>query len=723
MGFGDITAQAQLDYIADQRKRLQEKADLELEAQRLKQDEAESLAGQVAKLREAGGRNTVIDPGVARDAEQIAFLEQQKRDRLTKRMSALDVPIQTAAEREQKALGPLADLAHEDANVRADELKRDPRGRMGRLEDRRDQLLQDITSGGAAPYTRTYTNAPRATSADDTGTMPYEGALEGLRGADVPRAAIRKEFGGTAPDTTLSFTNRPDVAAEQGMRRYDTEGGRHKDIGAPGGDIGRVTGGGGPGKYSDALAALGEEIDVAKRQPFTPQETAGDVAKRLPEYVDRAIADKDPGKTLLELDADVGKGLVNPATAQQIRVEIETARDSSFRKDSGDFDPDVYEAMLGLRKPASDQKDKALAAIQKGAVDNAPQRVEADKNAMVAHALGPQPGAPGTERAPQPPAAPGATPAPGEGQGQGFLASLAEATQGGARGIRGTEPGGPETPPWLAPTAARVGIPLAAGLATSGASIPLQAAALFAGGAGGEGAGEALAGEDVSPRRMGEAGLIDAVLGPLLSKGAEFAPSILKRMRSPIKGVYGPGSGGAPTQVLGGLTEEAGAGKAGMSTLDRVRQAQAEANLTPNPTGGAPWYNPESVPALRGGGDFTLGPGGPVESAARPVRARPMLEGPPGPLEGEVLPPAHGGNVLEGEVVDPREALLRELFTRGPEEGGKQLVPRLGAVTPRDQAALLDELRAALGTRRRGGVPVGARDMAELLAMMQRAGG
>ncbi len=66
--------------------------------------------------------------------------------------------------------------------------------------------------------------------------------------------------------------------------------------------------------------------------------------------------------------------------------------------------------------------------------------------------------------------------------------------------------------------------------------------------------------------------------------------------------------------------------------------------------------------------------------------------------------------------------LLRQLFARGAGEGAKQLVPAGRAAAREIPEDMLGLLRSALENRRRQDVPVSARDVTELLAMLQRAG-
>lgn len=57
---------------------------------------------------------------------------------------------------------------------------------------------------------------------------------------DAPPAAPERIFYGTGQGGELSFTNRPEVAGEQGMRRWNSDSGRTKDVGAPGGSFGTI---------------------------------------------------------------------------------------------------------------------------------------------------------------------------------------------------------------------------------------------------------------------------------------------------------------------------------------------------------------------------------------------------------------------------------------------------------------------------------------------------
>lgn len=82
---------------------------------------------------------------------------------------------------------------------------------------------------------------------------------------DFPGDTPERDYYRQNEKGTLEFTNRPDVAAQAGFRRYNSDSRKHKDLGAPGGEFGSMSGdGGGPsGKVEDIL--FQGKLDQAKQ--------------------------------------------------------------------------------------------------------------------------------------------------------------------------------------------------------------------------------------------------------------------------------------------------------------------------------------------------------------------------------------------------------------------------------------------------------------------------
>lgn len=688
-----VRAQAALAAEDDERRRREAQQRLAGEEAALaeavaaeKRSAAEGPAALLEQLQ--GGRRAAVSGDVLRRAEEDRFLNQQGMRRLERRAGGLErekrdlaVPGPSAAARFAEATAPLGRFAF-DTPTREDlpELRRMREG------------FGNVSRETSAPV---YTDAPRATGRDDAGTMPYTGALDGLLGLDVPRAAIRQEFGGTAPDTVLSFSDRP----ESGMRRYASDGGRTKDVGAPGGGLASVRPGERPGAVTPE-SLIDELIRDTERLPLTEREVMGTLAKEKPTYDVEAANLADPGAIEQKILTDVGEGRLDPGVGQELLARYGRLA-KQVTSAEGEFAPDVFQELLQpsalAGPPAPERLARAGEALTTQAAENERQ--------AVTEALQPVPGAPG--EAPSP-----ALQAEGaDDAGSGFFAQLAAGAQAGARDRFPASQTGPELDDRAT----------AAGIARYG--LPMAGSAFGpVGGAVGAGAGEVLAGAiegDVDPGAALLATLLGGVV-PAVGRrvvDAVQARRLARGLSLGMEGVTGAAAPEAAGAAGSGLRyTEKGVERLGRtSTLDRARQASAEAGA--GRPGVGDWYDPDLVPVRDPG--FALGRTGATESVGRPLRSPRLL---PGPAEPEVLAPAVAGDVIEGEVVEPATMLLRQLFARGAGEGAKQLVPAGRAAAREIPEDMLGLLRSALENRRRQDVPVSARDVTELLAMLQRAG-
>jgi len=655
-------------------------------------DEEEQRKQEIARLLElkqradAAGGGPPVGYGPSRFEARADFLK--------------DDPIPSVNERMQKDLGPeLMTLAFESAGDASYARNRNPGGRMAEM----DRLLANMDGGGSRAGTSDapiYYQGSRATGAHEPiERMPYNGAVEGLRGAEVPRSAIRPEFGGTAKDEMLSFTNRPEVyQGDPEYRRYDSPSGTSKDTGAPGGDLGSVTGGGGPqGAIKDAIRrSLLQEREQAMLAPATPEEVAAQTVTLEPELYGMA-QQMDPNQLRTAILEKVASREISPVTGRQAMIRFQSFADQATSKD-GEFDRDIYNALLGQ----SAQSPQPPPTIPPGGKVEASEQRAA--GAIQDVTSGP-PGAPGTTPSPVlNPGQPAASATPDEPVGA--LQGFADAMQQGSKDRFGAPM--PATPPGMAGAAARVGMPIAGGVLGGTVGFPNVGAGL--GGAAGELLGQAVEGEPFSLGQAGKAGVEAAVLGKVLGKGAEFVGGKLANLRSAK--ALGQGIQGASRDFPPGV--------------ERMLQAEDAARVVaPRPSGAE--FLSENLPAVqppRQG--FSLGERGPTLGPERtiPGRGVPAVRGMDLPAEldrGFTMGEA-GPTVSPGRP-SPADAMIQELTARGGGEGAKQLVPRLSALSPEAKDSLLTELRAALVNRREQGIPVTARDVTELLAMMLNAGG
>lgn len=612
MPFGDVTNLATAQAADEERKRRRELATLALEEADLKRDmaarkaaDALGPAGVLDDLLGSGGRRAAVSADVLKNAAEDRFLNEQAQTKFERRQQGLDrretalaVPGKTAAERQTEMLAPLGPFATEDPTTKAQELLRDPRGREQRLLAQREK----IAGPNVSRETPIYTDAPRARGSRRTeegtitpggtgaATMPYQGALDELLGLEVPRAGIRKEFGGTAEDRTLSFSDR----REPGMRRYNSNAGTTKDVGAPGGGL--VAAGRKPDPAKDALlGGLDELLGETKRQPFTPQERAEDLAVQQPGW-DTMASRTTPEDIRNQLNTAVGEGRLNPATGQYLQQYYKSIADDAYDA-NGDFNPEIWQGRLAQgRKPAPGEAE-ARAKTGGTAVPEA----QAAERAATTAALTPPPGGPGATRSPSLAAEQATAGPPAEGNAE---RPSAQRWAGGAT-----------APPEVAAGIARIGVPAlaaAAGPATGGLSI----AALLAGGAGGEALAESAEGADYDPAKIAGAG----VLGML---GGKVLPAAIGGLVNRVQGLRGATGFGRALRAVGN-DRPAGLSRGGLpddpitsrgsfpSLRDRAIQQTAQQGSASIPETDLfrtlpPDLQAARLPALRGGGEFTLG--------------------------------------------------------------------------------------------------------------------
>jgi len=716
-GFADVRNFEVMAEQEDERRRAEALRELALERQHQQEDAANSPAGLLDAAMK-GNRRAAVTGEAMGGADDWRYLNEQADRKLERRALELAKPSESAADRMMKDLGAAAPMAFETGEEKTFALQNDPRGRATDLQEMLDKM-----GGGKAkdsgPDAPIYYSGPPRHEGDPNDVMPYEGGLEGLRGANINRAAIRKEFGGTAPDETLSFTNIPKSVTPD-MRRYDTGRGTQKDVGAPGGTLGDFGGGagmGGAGGVKGKIrAVLQSEIEQAKLAPLTGREQAGEFVSSSPE-LNKAAQELDPNQLDNHIMQLVSDGKLSPQVGRIQSARYRSLAQQATRPENGEFDRDKYNMLVRREDAGSSPAALSMTAREGG---GKVEQAEAQKTASLKAAAESPPGAPGTTRSPvetqgQPqPAAP-LPPAPGESLGGPQQQGIGAVDWGQFK----------ET----APRAVRVGAPLLGAAAGSLVGAPNVGAGV--GGFIGELSAQQLAGEDVNLGRAAVTGAADfaggKVLGGVfgvgkkaLGLGREYLAGMrgAKAIGEGAEGSFGPAAFEPRTTTFQGetmagppLRETAGASGPGMSTLDRARQASAEVGSALPPTGAVP-YNPARLPAV-GRQNFEMGGEGPLLTPGRPPGRSPLqLEGPQGAA----------GDVFEGEVMDPADELL-QLMSRGGGEGAKQLVPRLQSISPEAKEGLLEELRAALGNRRAQGMSSTPRDAAELLAMMMRAGG
>ena len=401
MAFESVTNLAQRQAAEDERRRREEQQRLERDLADQQASEKSGPAGLLDEL--TGGKRVGVDPRTMREAEEDRFLNEQARDRLRRRAEPLAIPGKTAAERVSDFLGPLTPFALEDSYAAREELRTDPRGRLARLQAAKSEIdPAPSVSRETPPIYYSGNRNPTRGPAPDSGvtpagagpeTMPYTGALEGLQGAEVPRAGIRREFGGTAPDEVLRFSDRP----EPGMRRYNAASGATKDVGAPGGGLTVVGDGGRHGKANELIRGeLDTLIEQAQRAPLTPVERAQDRVKEEPLWDVKAAGLQDPGKIGAAINQAIAARELDPATGNYLLRKYDAMAKASTDEDG--FNPEEFaDRLAGNRAPAPGEAEAR--AREGGTIAPA---VQAAKTEAVQNATTPVPGTPGTTPRPDP---------------------------------------------------------------------------------------------------------------------------------------------------------------------------------------------------------------------------------------------------------------------------------------------------------------------------------
>lgn len=566
MPFSAIENQAVLDSAAAERKRREDLARLQQDEGDLADQAAEQKAaaktgpaGVLADLMGRGGK-AAVGGDVLKNAQEDQFLNEQatrrlgqQANQLADRKAQLSVPPPSAQERFATMSAPLGRFAT-DAPTHED---------LPELEALKNKI--------------TGTGVPRETSP----------------GAD--RFYYREEPSRAAPgENVLSFTNRPEVAAQPGFRRYNSDSGAAKDLGTPGGGFGTI-GSGGSGTNATQAAqgsAIDDLIRRADKAKLSPQEAAQDLVTQQPGWDQIAATSSGPGEMDQRLTEAVATGRMRPETASHLGAKYHGIGRQATQY--GEFDPRIWrEALSTTRKPGPGEAE--LTARTGG---QAVPQAAAAEHAAVQDVLQPPQDAPGSTRSPS-------LAAESQDPRDGLLAGIFGAAQQGAGQVRGggTAPA-PETPPGLPAAAVRYGVPAAAALATGGASLPAQAAIGGAAGAGSELLAELMNGESPSGSRIGGAGLGGAVLTPgmgMVGRGlgrvARSVGSLGKRFASDIPGVWQ----GAPTLDVAGA-----AAQPGTSTAAAARAFAGSQGAVPPPTEAVP-YLTQNLPALRGGAYSTTG--------------------------------------------------------------------------------------------------------------------
>jgi len=152
-----------------------------------------------------------------------------------------------------------------------------------------------------------YTDAP-ARAGGRPEMMKYNGAVEGLRGVDVRRSAIRQEFGGTADDAAaVSYSDKPGA----GMRPVDT-------------GLGNVSAGVNEEQMDPRRREVVQRIRMARDQIALGEKSQDVVDKEVVKHLPGAISDlkklgpEEAGKKWLGM---VASGDLSDAAYRRIGAE------------------------------------------------------------------------------------------------------------------------------------------------------------------------------------------------------------------------------------------------------------------------------------------------------------------------------------------------------------------------------------------------------------------
>jgi hypothetical protein len=556
MPLGSIQNLALQQAEADEKKRRAAQADLALESEGLKDElldlKRDVAAGPVGQLDAlTGGKRVAVAPDVLRNVEEHRFLDENRERRLQQRETDL-----LRRNRDLAVPGP-------SQAVRAAEMAA-PLGRFAYDDPTREDLpeLRRLREGADA-------DVPRETP-------------------DTSRYFYREE-----PNGTLAFTNRPEVAAEPGYRRYGSARGKdgmeYPDLGAPGGSIGRI--GGGETRERTGITPQGlldQLITQTERLPLTERETMGALATEKPGYDVEAANLADPAAIEQKILTDVGAGKLDPGVGRELLSRYaNVARQAT---DNGEYRPDLLQEILQPRAMAGPPTPGAAELLARQGGQEIPAQAEAER-AAVEDAVQAPPGGPGATQSPS-------LAAESQDPREGLLAGIRSAARQGTDRFGGAPM--PDTPPGLVEGGLRVGGPVVGALAGGAVGFPNVGAG--AGGAAGELLAEIFGPDALDPGRIAMAGGGAAAGGKLLG----LAGRGLEKGLGAVRTLGGLRPGGALEQGLRGvggagrpLRDEAGGLFPGGAARDAARQYGAEVGSTPIPEGAVPYLR-ENLPALRG---------------------------------------------------------------------------------------------------------------------------
>jgi hypothetical protein len=333
-----VENQIALQLAAEERERRRELAKIQADEDRLadaaadqKRDAATGPAALLDSL--TGGKRVAIAGNVQRAAEEDRFLNEQATRRLERRATGLadrkrDVaanPAPTRDELYQTTTAPLGRFAHE-APTRED---------LPELEAMKQRILGG--AGGAGP---------REPAAAD-------------------RFYYREE-----PTGSLSFTNRPERAAEPGFRRYNADSGTQKDLGAPGGGLAHIGSGRGTALPQAALLQdLEGLIRRTEREPLTAAETMGAVAEARSDWDVRAANIADPNQIEQAILSAAGRKELPPEVAEDLLRRYTGIARQVTKAEDGEFNPRAFQEILqpsALAGPPVPRPGEAEARLRAG---------------------------------------------------------------------------------------------------------------------------------------------------------------------------------------------------------------------------------------------------------------------------------------------------------------------------------------------------------------------
>lgn len=369
--------EAEAERVRREREAAQLAADEAALAARRGRERAREAEGPAALLEELTGSRTAVAPEVQRNAEIDAFQNQQaarryerQAARLAERKRDLAVEPPSAGARAREMAAPLGRFAAEDPAMVTQELERDRAGRIAALEQTKENLLRDVRGA-------------------ETGTTPRP-FLVGRGAADEPyftnltREELHDEYS-TANDIREKAGMGP-IRGPRNLERLDVGGTSL-----------------GPAKAAtDSTAPAQQALDAllaqARRAPLDPRERAADLVQQQPLWDEQARALGPGGGIEEQLLAAIARGEVDPGTGATLGQRYRGMNRAAFDKSAGEYNSEVYSALLGhapYGPPAPGQAARALATG-----GHAVPQAEAEKTAAVEEALQAPPDSPGATRSP-----------------------------------------------------------------------------------------------------------------------------------------------------------------------------------------------------------------------------------------------------------------------------------------------------------------------------------